>query len=733
MTGTLWLDWAIMAVSLANMILLLWIGLTVWFNAAQQTWGVWLVAGMALLGSAFFSAHTAILGLGDEMSGRRLDFWWRIGWTPLVLLPFAWYVTTLWYAGFGDTSASLLRRRHQPALVIAMLLLLSMLGLFLFTTSLPSFTQVIQLQFNSVLTLGGVPVLLLVYPLYILVAIGLALDAVLHPAPATYLYGDEARARARPWLVATSGVLLLVSLLIAIFIGWVLLGAPLTNAVAVYPTRGLLLADHAFFGLALMVAWFDLLIAVLVMIVVVLIGQAIVAYEIFTGRMLPHRELQRHWLNAIILAVGYGITIGGSLALHLHFVYSLLLTALLMTSFYALLGWRTFARYAEHIRQLRPFVASQRIYAQLAEASTAGSALGNPPSSMEVDIWGPFYALCTDILHTDYAVLQAVGPLAALVQPPLIYPTRPVDSHSPVLPPPRQWTGLFLSPQTICAPISSIEATGVRWAIPLWSERGLIGVCLLGEKRGGGLYTQEEIEIARATGERLIDVRAGAELARRLLALQRQRLAESQVLDRQTRRVLHDEVLPQLHTALLALDRHSPDATAEATQLLMTTHRRVSDLLHALPVKPAPGLAQGLIRGLQQLMEQEFGQMFDDVTWKIDPGAATATNALPLLQTEVVFYAVRETIRNAARHGRGGDSQRPLCLTVTIDATEELTVIVKDDGVGMDLNAPSAGAGQGVALHSAMLAVIGGSLVVDSTPGVCTQAVIKAPLGMRIY
>ena len=81
----------------------------------------------------------------------------------------------------------------------------------------------------------------------------------------------------------------------------------------------------------------------------------------------------------------------------------------------------------------------------------------------------------------------------------------------------------------------------------------MTGVLLLGPKRDNGLYTQEEIEIARASGERLIDTQAGAEIARRLVALQRQRLAENQLLDRQTRRALHDEVLPQLHTALLTL------------------------------------------------------------------------------------------------------------------------------------------------------------------------------------
>ena len=102
-------------------------------------------------------------------------------------------------------------------------------------------------------------------------------------------------------------------------------------------------------------------------------------------------------------------------------------------------------------------------------------------------------------------------------------------------------------------PLDPARWGGAVWAVPLWSERGLIGVLLLGEKRDGGLYSQEEIEIARASGERIIDTKASAEMAQRLMALQRRRLAESQVLDRRARRVLHDDVLPLLHTAMLAL------------------------------------------------------------------------------------------------------------------------------------------------------------------------------------
>ena len=55
------------------------------------------------------------------------------------------------------------------------------------------------------------------------------------------------------------------------------------------------------------------------------------------------------------------------------------------------------------------------------------------------------------------------------------------------------------NPQQLCLALDPQSFGGAVWAIPLWSARGLIGSLLLGEKRDGSLYTQEEIEIARTT------------------------------------------------------------------------------------------------------------------------------------------------------------------------------------------------------------------------------------------
>jgi signal transduction histidine kinase len=267
----------------------------------------------------------------------------------------------------------------------------------------------------------------------------------------------------------------------------------------------------------------------------------------------------------------------------------------------------------------------------------------------------------------------------------------------------------------------------MAWAVPLWSERGLIGLLLLGEKSDGGFFSQEEIEIARASGERLVDIQASTAMARRLMALQRQRLAEGQVLDRRGRRMLHDEALPRLHTALLALSRLPPEQPAhpeqtgqsakdEAIDLLVEVHHQISDLLRQIPAATAPELARlGLAGALQQVLENELKDAFDGVSWQVTPAAAAHLPGLPALSAEVIFYAAREAMRNAALHARPISSNTPLRLSI------------QDDGVGLQSHPASPGSGQGLALHSTLMAVIGGSLALESTPGEYTRVVLSLP------
>ncbi|MFN8459104.1 MAG: hypothetical protein U0401_31390 [Anaerolineae bacterium] len=732
MTGNTWLDWPILAVSLFNTILLLWLGLTVMLNTERRTWGVWLSGGGLLVGAAFFVSHSAILGYGFSFIGPGLNFWWRTGWLPVILVPLAWYVAMLWYAGFWERAQEHLPlprpstlHWQRPWLFLTTGLAVVLTGLLILANPLPSFVQVVQLKLSATPEIGGIPLLILVYPLYITLCIVLSLAALRRPAPSGRVMGDLARRRARPWLMAASLLLLLVSLLV----GWVMLWIVLSARQPAGP--------RALSELATPIAWFDLSIATLIAIVIILMGRAIVSYEIFTGKALPRRGFFRHWRSAVILAAGYSALVSWNLTFHLRPIYSLLLATIVMVLFYALFSWRSFAERDHYIEFLRPFVSSQGLYEHLLTPS--------PSEARKRGQGGGFHALCADVLGTRVAYLLPLGPLASLVGPGWTFP-----DNSP--PPPRLPASPLLAsltPQTICLPLDPAEYGGALWAVPLWSERGLIGLLLLGEKRDGGLYTQEEIEIARAGGERLIDTQASAELARRLMELQRQRLAQTQLLDRHTRRVLHDDILPSLHTAMLMLTANRRPETGdgepsnlqsprkasnlqstEVVALLTDTHQQISQLLRDMPGAATSDIARlGLIEALRRTVEHEQRHAFDEVAWQLQPGFEAKIEAIPSLSAEVLFYAAREAVRNAAKHGRA-EAAAPLRLKIAVGWREGLEMVIEDDGVGLAAGSGEGGSGQGVALHSTMLAVIGGTLSLESEPGMFTRVILTLPSNM---
>ena len=79
MTGVFWLDWAALALSLTNTILLIWLGTTVLINVEERSWGGWLAAAGLYFGGIFFISHTAILGYGLQVISLGTTFWWAIG------------------------------------------------------------------------------------------------------------------------------------------------------------------------------------------------------------------------------------------------------------------------------------------------------------------------------------------------------------------------------------------------------------------------------------------------------------------------------------------------------------------------------------------------------------------------------------------------------------------------------------------------------------------------------
>ena len=118
------------------------------------------------------------------------------------------------------------------------------------------------------------------------------------------------------------------------------------------------------------------------------------------------------------------------------------------------------------------------------------------------------------------------------------------------------------------------------------------------------------MEIARAVGERLIDTQASGIMSQRLMALQRERLTQTQVIDQQTRRVLHDDILPTIQTALINLRCRSRLQTPmfqRQSHTLTDAHRQISDLLRNMPTTSAPDVARlGLLPALKRAVENDL-------------------------------------------------------------------------------------------------------------------------------
>ena len=449
------------------------------------------------------------------------------------------------------------------------------------------------------------------------------------------------------------------------------------------------------------------------------IGQAIVSYEIFTGKVLPRQGLKRYWKLAILLSMIFGISVAWALIDQLEAIYLVLLSMLLITGIYAILGWRTFNEQEHFVKSLHPFITSQHLYDQL---------LMQNPATINIDLTKPFYALCKELLGVRQAFLIPLGIFGPLVGNAIRYPEK----------------NEFEQPEELIAEVRRIISTNPGFspvlleesrilgkhsiAIPLWSERGLIGALVLGEKNNTSLFTLEEIEIARTVGERLIDSKASNELAHKLMELQRQHLSETQVLDQHTRRRLHDDILPLLQTTMIKLSSDAMDKDA-ALKELGEVHHQLTTVMRELPTIHEPELRRrGLIEALKVTIENEYQPCFNSLIWQIDESALVNTKTLPLYAADVLYHATREAVRNAARHGRQNDTDRQVNLHISISWAERMMIEIKDDGIGFGYtHEHRETSGQGLALHSTLMAVIGGSLAIESIPGKYTQVMLKLP------
>jgi signal transduction histidine kinase len=134
-----------------------------------------------------------------------------------------------------------------------------------------------------------------------------------------------------------------------------------------------------------------------------------------------------------------------------------------------------------------------------------------------------------------------------------------------------------------------------------------------------------------------------------------------------------------------------------------------------------------LFGALSKTVNEELRGCFEAVTWHISPEVEQHTQEIQALVAEVAFYAAREVLRNAARHAHPVDT---LILTITATWKDGLEIVIEDNGVS-PLEPPPGSSGQGLILHSTMMAVVGGSLALESAPGAHTRVTLRLPEGVE--
>jgi two-component sensor histidine kinase len=677
--------WALISFSIFNGLALLWLGLIMFLAAEKREYGLYLVLLGIGVGGLFFLSHTMILI--DQLTFSVSiweEAWWRIGWLPVIAAPLLWYMMVLWYVGIGSENSKALHW-HKYSRAFLTIVAFSLTALHIFAHPIPSFEQIILLDFRDTLSWRGIPLMLILFPPYAVLCVLLPLHAIQHPAPPRRMMADIARQRARPWLMISSLLLSLVALIVSVFIFLMVLPLPSFQYVR----------EISIFILPMLVL--DLAITCLIAVVIIALGKAVVTYEIFTGKTLPRSGFVRQWIASLCFTAVISVFIGYSIVYRPALIYSMMTLAGLSVMTFALLSWQSFIARNETIASLRPFVSGQLLMQDIIAADE--DAFSHAQSM--------FAAICKDFLNTQQAQISPLNFLAALVTNPLIYPTER-QAFFYTQPPSKQLTQL--QPE---------ESEGFRWLLPLWSERGMIGLLFLGDKQDNALYTEEEIQVAQAAAERILDTLAGEQIARSLMGIQRRRMVEQRVMDFQTRRTLHDETLPRIHAAILSLSSLKEAPAKEAIQSLSQVHKQISSLIHSKPILSEQETDDFFSKS-QAAIQNEFSTEFERIDWQLSENLPK----MDRLTADVLFAAMREIVRNAAVHGRGNNPQRPLNLSISASFSKQLKICIQDDGIGLNKSEYRGGTGSGLSLHSTLLALVGGSLQIETAEQGGTQVTV---------
>jgi len=756
----------VLALSIFNLIAFLWLAFTVWLNGNRGSSIARVgVTGLGLA-ALFFFLHALLISNPpfQTTSFISADALWHLIWLPALGVPYIWFVIGLHYAALINQGW---RRRRPLLLLVSGLLGCSIFVLLLFNQSTFTFLGTIRLlaygdvpepEHISILSpLVLLPIFFLCYvtfcaigPWFTPTRIGRLLRVLWHMREKNevalrhrladafwddHVQVDMLEEPALSWHLSRPGLLVAALLMVGLTTCLGVLGVWSMISWLRHGGHEETIVPRVMSVLPLNLIGLDIIATGFVAVILLLLGYSVVRHGILIERPLARRGFFEQWRGIVIVATTIAIFIALLVTLTQSDLGPLLLITSLATTAYALFTWSSYTAHDRYISMLGPFLRSANLHHWLQ------TDVEKTEQSME-DL---FFHLCNDVLEVQCARLAV---FTGSVRKNFTY-RWPITENGD-----EGGEALFAvktQPQLAALKKSDIvlakrtptrirmtlqRQTMLCWVLPIYDELGIVATFYLGPRHDGSLFTEEDMDIAQACGQRILDTLRDHEAMQAVSGLLRRRIVDVKLLDAQHRRVLHDEILPQMHLALLRLETvryagndecnqvactgQQNEALDDAISTISDAHRRLAAMMRAnTPSAPHRLERDGMLHAIHTMLKQDFQQAFDEVEWTLSEGVMSRIDEIvPPAIAELIFAGVQEALRNAARHGRGSDVHRHLCLSIKASYSLGLELLIADDGVGIvSATSSTSGTGGGLLTHSALLAIAGGSLTVKSTPG----------------
>ncbi|UOG60868.1 hypothetical protein [Leptospira noguchii] len=690
--------------------ILLWLASTTIVNLEKRNWPATFTITILIVVSMLFGFFSWIGELGILKILNYPAVYFFPGILGLILIPFGWFFIIVWFLGllkvnysvfqnfpngFGKTNILnllFINLKYRSVkiyfgktvyykLCILLLLFSQIFAIVFFLNWSRKFTIDISIfNFWNVVPFS----FRLSYLFYILICISIPVVALFIHRTSKKILPEIAKNKAIPYLKTIS--LLLLGVVILVF--FLFLGGEI--GIIEDPVLKLFIDPIPFYVFLIGIQF-------LVSVAVLTLGQALISYEIFTGKILPKIGLRREWRNAnlwfLLITLLYFIisSLGFSkieLFLVGSYIYNVSRTSLLKKN--------------KELRLVKSSILNSII--------TTEKNTEIVTSNLKEKFQRPFNILCSDILETSSALFISKSRIPFVADIILTYPidlekTKNIDYNI------FKKKNIIFEKENITY-LEEDDVSDFVLCLKVLNDHSGEGLLFLGQKENGGLYAEEEIETAKAAVSWILASLFVESNSLTLSSLQKKHIEEQRISDYKTKQILHDEILPEIHSSILILSQLKKDVIfSEQIQLLTNLHKRVSNFLRELPDTGLEIQRLGLIESLIRLTGSEFETSW--FYWDFDPDLK---HRFPITKPdvlEILFYACRESIRNAVKYSDESTYKKISVVFLKNEEDKKGIVIRIKNKIKTSGTQVLESAGQGLRIHSALLKIFGGYLTLE--------------------